>query len=359
MFSLARLGAVVLAFQISSAGAATTTVNVEMECGKLAASPDEPNKPTQGVVEIDASLSSAAIAVCEEAARKDPWNPIPTYRLARAYTADGPKQDVGYALQLYRQVWGTAKRAQDQLGPDRAEWYRAMAQKSLTPSHYQAAAESGHVISQMSLAYLYLDTRFQVHDPALADTWMKKAATSGYAPAQIAYGSLLESRNQHDEAVKWYRLAAAQDFAPAYSRIGLLHKNGKGVEKDGKKALEYVAKAARMGYADSQVLLGDLIMQGVGMPPNRQLARQWYKKSAEAGNQIAVHRLKATEPKGEISHALMAAGLLTLGLMILLPDDPEVAKKYNNRRTECSYPWFHITDNMCKNTETGDVLVVN
>ena len=54
------------------------------------------------------------------------------------------------------------------------------------------------------------------------------------------------------EAARWYRVAADKGDAAAQFFLGKLYKDGKGVEKSAKLALEWFKKAAAQGYADAE-----------------------------------------------------------------------------------------------------------
>jgi hypothetical protein len=52
-----------------------------------------------------------------------------------------------------------------------------------------------------------------------------------------------------DEAVKWYRLAAAQGYPGALYNLGACHTNGRGVPRDYHAALRCFRRAADKGHA--------------------------------------------------------------------------------------------------------------
>ena len=96
-----------------------------------------------------------------------------------------------------------------------------------------------------------------------------KAAELGYAPAMERLGEYYESTSQDEMALAWYRKAAEQEIPtsvaeeedphrrlrnPIYSsivdsigRIGLFYWDGRGVEKDRDKAIEWFVQASNMG----------------------------------------------------------------------------------------------------------------
>ena len=236
------LSGAVIAAAIPVALAAAPNGPVE-ECRRLAGSPDEPNNPEGVGVEFHQMNSVPAIKACTEATLLDPNDPVTHYRLARAYTAFGPQQDVRYGIYLQRSVWGLGKRATERLGGEAASWYASFGERNLKPSTYEAAANDGNIVAQMSMAFLNTDKRLFASDLDAAVARIRKAAGRGYVPAQYWLGWLLEWKSDWngeatEEALKLYRLAAEKGYLSAYTGIGLIHALGRGVPVDGKLAFE-------------------------------------------------------------------------------------------------------------------------
>jgi S1-C subfamily serine protease len=102
-------------------------------------------------------------------------------------------------------------------------------------------------------------------------------------------------------AVKWYRLAAEQGYAPAQSSLGALYNNGWGVPKDYKTAMKWWKLAAEQGYASAQKNLGLMYEYGWGVPQDYKTAMKWYRLYAKQGNfndrYNAQRRVKKLEKK--------------------------------------------------------------
>jgi TPR repeat protein len=58
-----------------------------------------------------------------------------------------------------------------------------------------------------------------------------------------------------DEAVKWYRLAAAQGQAGALYHLGLCYANDRGVPQDYAAAIRLYKRAAAKGHAEAAALV--------------------------------------------------------------------------------------------------------
>ena len=64
------------------------------------------------------------------------------------------------------------------------------------------------------------------------------------------------------EAVKWYRLAAAQGFADAQYSLGLMYYEGYGVPQDYAEAVKSYRLAAEQRDADAQYNVGNMYHKG-------------------------------------------------------------------------------------------------
>tara|TARA_Y100001934_G_C12081515_1_gene644955 strand:- start:51 stop:824 length:774 start_codon:yes stop_codon:yes gene_type:complete len=88
--------------------------------------------------------------------------------------------------------------------------------------------------------------------------WLTKAAEQGHL---LAMGKLAYYHGNGPgpvdlaESVKWWRKAADLGDANGQLQLGILYLNGKGVEKDEKKAVELWTKAAKQGNGDAAMLL--------------------------------------------------------------------------------------------------------
>jgi hypothetical protein len=81
---------------------------------------------------------------------------------------------------------------------------------------------------------------------------------------------------------------------------GYKYFHGIGIKKDFVKAAEWFKKAADLGCANAQCILGDMYKQGEGIEKNVAQAITWYKKSAEFDNPIAQYNMGLLCESGEI-----------------------------------------------------------
>lgn len=116
-----------------------------------------------------------------------------------------------------------------------------------------------------------------------------KKAIAGDVTAQHGVASCywrgIDVAEDKNEAVKWFRLAAAQGNAVAQYMTAYAYKTGLGVEKDINEALAWYRKAALQGDAESQFALGWLIAEeDPGAQKDFAEAIRWYRLAAEQGH---------------------------------------------------------------------------
>ena len=101
------------------------------------------------------------------------------------------------------------------------------------------------------------------------------------------------------KAAYWYEKAAEQGYAAAQNNLGFLYYNGEGVEKNLEKAVHWYEKAAEQGYAAAQNNLANCFYRGEGLEKNLEEAVYWYEKAAEQGNVAAQNNLGNCYYQGE------------------------------------------------------------
>jgi len=110
---------------------------------------------------------------------------------------------------------------------------------------------------------------------------LKPAATDGDVLAQTLVGAiyreLVSLPENYHEAVKWFSLAAAQNYPLAQSNLALMYLHGLGVEKNVKLALQWLTQAAQSGNVNAQYELGAFYEQGYLGEPGAKEAASWYR----------------------------------------------------------------------------------
>lgn len=102
----------------------------------------------------------------------------------------------------------------------------------------------------------------------------------------------------HQRAVKLFRLAANQGLADAQSNLGLMYNSGEGVPEDRNKAMKLFRRAANQGLADAQNNLGLMYTMGEGIPADYKLATRWFQRAADQGHAEAQYNLGVAYDNG-------------------------------------------------------------
>ena len=93
--------------------------------------------------------------------------------------------------------------------------------------------------------------------------------------------------------MRWYKLAAKQDYEIAQYNLGLSYEQSRGVNEDEAETVRWCKLAAEQGYARTQCILGFSCEQGHGMDEDKAEAVRWYKLAAEQGYRKAQSSLGA------------------------------------------------------------------
>jgi TPR repeat protein len=129
----------------------------------------------------------------------------------------------------------------------------------------------------------------------------RKAAAQNYAPAQfklgVMYGDGAGVPKDDQQAVAWYRKAADQGDAQAQSNLGAMYADGAGVPRNDQEAVAWYRKAAAQNYALAQYNLGVMYLNGRGVPQDDQQAFSWFRKAADQGYAQAQSNLRALAQK--------------------------------------------------------------
>ena len=106
------------------------------------------------------------------------------------------------------------------------------------------------------------------------------------------------------EAVRFYRLAAAQGHADAQCQLALMFDGGDGVAEDAAEAARLWILAAEQGLAVAQVNIGSAFAHGRGVTQDNAQAAQWLclavaQGEANASARYAADALKSLEKEDE------------------------------------------------------------
>lgn len=128
-------------------------------------------------------------------------------------------------------------------------------------------------------------------DQQLAKLYYLKAASNGYAPAQLELALIYAEENSSpsdlEQSHYWLEQAAQQNDATAQLYLGQLYQYIKFKDQDIQKAIYWLKKSAENGNRIAAEYLGIIYHEGLLVPKYLNQAIIWYKKSADAGNQTA------------------------------------------------------------------------
>jgi TPR repeat protein len=95
------------------------------------------------------------------------------------------------------------------------------------------------------------------------------------------------------KAVEWFLKAAKLGNANAQNMLGACYQEGRGVAQDAKKSFEWYEKAAKLGNSNAQNTLGSCYQQGRGVAQDAKKSFEWYEKAAKQGNHAGQNCLGA------------------------------------------------------------------
>ncbi len=84
----------------------------------------------------------------------------------------------------------------------------------------------------------------------------------------------------YSEALRWYRLAAAQGYTDGQWHVGLMYKDGTGVPRDCAEAVKWHRMASDRGNAYAQFMLGVMYDDGNCVAKDLVLSYMWFSLSA-------------------------------------------------------------------------------
>jgi TPR repeat protein len=155
-------------------------------------------------------------------------------------------------------------------------------------SWYSRAARQGSVDAATNLATMYATGDGVPRDMNAAIPWFRQAAESGGATAQynlaLIYGRGDGVQRDEQKFLDWLTKAANQDVIPALLDLAYRYMH----PPDGSKpnipaALQRYQKAAELGDARAQAILGDIYSGGTLVALDYPQAVKWYRMAADQG----------------------------------------------------------------------------
>lgn len=110
-------------------------------------------------------------------------------------------------------------------------------------------------------------------------------------------GQAAYDEQDYETALKYLQHASDKGNANAQFYMGLMYRNGYGVEQDFARAVEYYSLAADQGNAGAQNNLGVMYYNGEGVVQDYEKAAEYFQLAAENGDQYAPKNLKKAQEK--------------------------------------------------------------
>ena len=149
----------------------------------------------------------------------------------------------------------------------------------------------------MNLAERHAGDEKNVRCTAMRDSIASKLNPAQIVEAQRLVREYVEEWDHPDlqfdftEAVRWWRKAADVGNADAQTILGDAYFNGQGVEQDWAEAAKWYRKAADSGNAEAQRHMGDAYRSGQGVKRDYTAAVAWYRKAEKQGYSSGQQRL--------------------------------------------------------------------
>jgi TPR repeat protein len=135
-------------------------------------------------------------------------------------------------------------------------------------------AEKGDCNAQSYVAHLYATGKGVEQDFSQARYWYQRVANHNSADAKIVgHANLL---------------------------LGLMYTTGKGGTRNYSRAMKCFQVAAKQGYFDAHISIGNLYANGLGVPKDLQQALYWWELAKEEGHPKAAHLVQLLQKEMNI-----------------------------------------------------------
>ena len=139
-------------------------------------------------------------------------------------------------------------------------------------------------------------------DVVTAMASLRRAADQGHAPSQVLLAEILDRADFNEEALGWYRKAAAQGDAAGEYGVGAMLLAGEGAKKDPGQAWFWFTRAAEKKFEPALIALANAHLrvakgeEAAGPDPAR--AAEWLRKAADLDYLPAVEALARAYREG-------------------------------------------------------------
>lgn len=135
-------------------------------------------------------------------------------------------------------------------------WTRGDYKKAV--EEWRALAVAGNADAQYNMGQAYKLGRGVPVDPAMAESWFRKAALQGHAQAEDNYGLALFQADKKTEALPWLEKSVARFEPRAQLVLGTMLFNGDGVPRDWPRAYALMTRASAAGLDSASQTLAQM-----------------------------------------------------------------------------------------------------
>ncbi len=159
------------------------------------------------------------------------------------------------------------------------------------------AAEAGNIEAQNQLGMVYANGNGVELNYKEAFIWIKKAADGGHIQSLRTLSWLYANGfgiEQNDEKAQETSIILAElgDAKDQYFLASLYQSGLYGMQPDSEKMISWYYKSAQQHYARAQYALAKIIMKGVDIKSNDEMAFQWLSLANMNGHKKADEELK-------------------------------------------------------------------
>ena len=163
---------------------------------------------------------------------------------------------------------------------------------------FRRAAKQGNLTALYWVAFCHDCGKGVKQDIKEAMKLYEEAAKKGCTQAMMELGHIYfngrAGKTDFDKAFKLFREAADKGNTSGMQMVGFCYKIGAGVKQEEKEYQKWLMKAVERKDDTAMFLLGELHIGN----NKKEEAFQWYKKSAELGNEFAAYELSRCYYRG-------------------------------------------------------------
>ena len=167
---------------------------------------------------------------------------------------------------------------------------------------------------------------------------MEEDEQCGLKLFRLIYDKKIEAQST-DELYQLINAPAKKGNADAQFYFGKMYRNGQGVSKNEREAINWFRKSAEQGNADAQYELGQMYQSGSGVKTNAREAQKWYEKSAGQGHPEAQNNLKSMSKDQKSAKQQTPKNIVSAGVGF----NGTEGYYYNNESTETTPLLYNLS----------------